>query len=87
MIKRKEFQQRKLAGACVTEAETNANDRAELKGRKEKKVFPPTAMIWTTIRRTRPELRDLAALAHVRRLRATKQQIRTNRYFECTAGR
>ena len=51
MIKRKEFQQRKLTGACVTEAETNANDKAELKERKGKKVFPPTAMIWTTIQR------------------------------------
>ena len=51
MIKRKEFQQRKLTGACVTEAETNANDRAELRERKEKRVFPPTAMIWTTIQR------------------------------------
>ena len=51
LIKRKEFQQRKLAGACVTEAETNANDRAELRERKEKRVFPPTAMVWTTIQR------------------------------------
>ena len=45
LIKRKEFQQRKLAGACVTEAEIDANDKADLKGRGEKKVFPPTAMI------------------------------------------
>ena len=51
LIKRKEFQQRKLAGACVTEAETNANDRAELRERKEKRVFPPTAMVWTTIQK------------------------------------
>jgi hypothetical protein len=46
LIKRKEFQQRKLVGACITEAEANANDRADLKDRGEnKRFFPPTTMI------------------------------------------
>ena len=56
MIKRKEFQQRKLAGACITEAEANANDRADLKDRGEnKRFFPPTTMIWTTIQKAEME--------------------------------
>ena len=46
-------------GACVTEAEGNTNDRAELKdkGDKEVRFFPPTAMVWTTIQKA--QMRDI----------------------------
>ena len=51
LVKRKEFQRRRLAGACVTKAEMNANDRTDLKDKVEndKRIFPPTTMSWTTI--------------------------------------
>ena len=56
LTKRKEFQQRKLMGACITEDEANANDRADLKDRGENKRFsPPIAMIWTTIQKAEME--------------------------------
>ena len=59
LIRRKEFQQRKLAGACITEAEVNTADRADLKdkGEKDKRFFPPTAMVWTTIQKA--EMKDI----------------------------
>ena len=56
LARRKELQQRKAAGECITEAEVNADNRVDMTdGEKDRRFFPPTAMVWTTIQRAKME--------------------------------
>ena len=43
-------------GECITEAEVNADNRVDLiDGETDRRFFPPTAMVWTTIQRAKME--------------------------------